>query len=136
MARQDDFKRAPYAPAYGILVPIVSIALSLPTILIGIVWVSAGAYFLVTGHGLNVNSSSTLQVPAPVCLALVFGPMASAVLCTTQRTRAEQVYGSALLLGYRMRQLNRIAPWCAALGIAMLPAIAVVSVVAISLRPQ
>jgi hypothetical protein len=82
-----------------------------------------------------VNTSSTLQVPAPVCLALLFGPMAAAVLCTTQRTRAEQVYGSALLLGCRLRQLNRIARWRAALGSAMLPAIAFVSVVAISLHP-
>jgi hypothetical protein len=58
------------------------------------------------------------------------------VLCTTQRTRAEQVYGSALLLGYRMKRLNTIALWCAALGIAMLPLIAFVSVVVVSLHPR
>ena len=136
MARQDGARRRPYAPRYSILVPIVSIALSVPTVLLGVVWIAAGAYYLVTGRGLFVNSASTLDVPVPVCLALVFGPMAAAVLCTTRRTRAEQVYGSALLLGYRLRRLNRFALWCAALGIVTLPAIFVVSVVANSLHPQ
>lgn len=136
MAKQEDAERAPYAPAYSILVPIISIALSLPTILIGFVWIAASAFYLVTGRGLVVNSSSHVDVPVPVCPALVFGPMAAIVLCTTQRTRAEQVYGSALLLGYRLMRLNRIALWCAALGIVMLPAIFVISVAANSLHPQ
>lgn len=39
MARQNRSDRAPYAPARGILVPIISLALSLSTILIESVWV-------------------------------------------------------------------------------------------------
>ena len=62
--------------------------------------------------------------------------MLALVLCTTQRTRAEQLYGSALLLGFRIKRLNALALWCAGIALGMLPLMVVVSVVVNSLYPR
>lgn len=39
---------------------------------------------------------------------IVFGPMLGCIICLTQRTRREQVYGSVLLLGFRMKHIDFI----------------------------
>ncbi len=62
--------------------------------------------------------------------------MLALVLCTTQRTRAEHIYGSSLLLGFRIKRLNAVALWCAGLALGMLPLMACVSVLINSLRPH
>lgn len=128
--------RTPYAPARGILVPVVGIALSLPTLVIGLTLALSGVYMAVTGRSVYAGGPQVLLVPVPVCLYLILGPMIALVLCTTQRTRAEQVYGSALLLGFKIKRLNKVALWCAGLALSMLPLIAVVSVVVNSLYPH
>ena len=66
----------------------------------------------------------------------MLGPMLALVLCTAQRTRAEQLYGSALLLGVRIKRLNAIALWCAGIALALLPLVVVVSAVVNSLYPR
>lgn len=128
--------RAPYAPSRAFLVPSLSIVLSLPTFFIGLFLVISGIYRAISGGSLYTGATAVVQVPALACLVLVLGPMLALVLCTTQRTRAEQIYGSALLLGFRIKRLNTIALWFAALALAMLPLMAAVSVVVNSLYPR
>jgi hypothetical protein len=64
------------------------------------------------------------------------GPMLAAVLCITQRTHAEEVYGSALLLGFRIKRLNTIALRTAVLALATSVLIALLGAVNVSLNPQ
>lgn len=128
--------RAPYAPARGILVPILSLALSLPTILVGIAWVAAATYALLAGHGIYTGAPRSLPVPWPVCMWVLLGPLLALALCASQRGRAEELYGSALLLGYRIKRWNTVALWCAAAALLMLPVMAVVSIVVLSFNPQ
>lgn len=132
----DHSGRAPYAPSRAFLVPVASIVLSLPTLFVGLFLVVAGVYRAISGSSLYTGATEVVQVPVLACLFLILGPMLALVLCTTQRTRAEQVYGSALLLGFRIKRLNTIALWCAGLALAMLPLMAAVSVVVNSLYPQ
>lgn len=128
--------RAPYAPAWGILLPVASILLSAPTLVTGLSLVVSGTYLAISGRSLYSGGPQVLQVPVPFCLYLVLGPMIALVLCTTQRTRAEQMYGSALLLGFKIKRLNTVALWCAGLALSTLPLIAVVSAVVNSLYPH
>ena len=132
----DSSSRAPYAPARALLVPIVSIVISAPTLLIGLLLVISGTYLALFGHSLYASTPLVVQVPVPMCLFLVLGPMAALVLCTSQRTRAEQAYGSSLLLGFRIKRLNAVALWCAALALATLPLITIISAVVNSLDPR
>lgn len=131
-----DQTRAPYAPSRAFLVPIVSIVLSLPTLFIGLFLVISGTYRAISGGSLYTGAGAAVEIPALVCMGLVLGPMLGLVLCTTQRTRAEQVYGSALLLGFRIKRLNTIALWCGGLALAMLPLMAAVSVVVNTVYPR
>lgn len=115
--------KAPYASRTGYLVPFASLALSLPTLVTVVGLGSVALYHALTGYTLAVSTPPLLQSPlafaAMVCY-LVLGPMLGAILCLTQRTRAEQRYGSALLLGYQMKRLNTLALCSAALAIAAL----------------
>jgi hypothetical protein len=129
-------RHAPYAPTRALLVPIVSIVISAPTLLIGLLLVVSGTYLAIFGHSLYAGTPLVMQVPVPLCLFLVLGPVLALVLCTTQRTRAEQMYGSSLLLGFRIKRLNALALWCAALALATLPLIAIISAVVNSLYPR
>lgn len=127
---------APYAPMRGILLPAASILLSVPTILIGGFFVVSGAFDLLSGHSLYAGGQQVVQLPIFGCLYLALGPVIALMVCITQRTRAEQVYGSALLLGFRIKRLNRVALWCAALALATLPLIVLVVAFEISLHPH
>ncbi len=101
----------PYAPRRGYIIPVISLALSLPALfcILG-VGVLAVANAL-TGYTLSLSASplrSPLGYAALVCY-IIFGPMLGVILCLSQRGLAEQRYGSDLLLGYRMKRLNTIA---------------------------
>lgn len=123
MSRHAHPDPTPYAPARGYLVPILSLALSLPPLLCTLSLFTLATYHAATGGSFNAGGSAVLLPPLVFGLALcyiVLGPMAAFVLCLTQRTRAEQTYGSALLLGYRMKRLNTIALCCAGLAVAVL----------------
>lgn len=130
--------RAPYAPARDILVPFISLALSLPTILIGLLWVISVAATSVPliGHGLSTGAPPSLMVPWPVCLWTLLGPVTAGMLCVTQRTRAQERYGSALLLGYRIMRWNTLALQCAVVAMVLLPVLGVVTIVLLALSPQ
>ncbi len=136
MMNRDESIRPPYPPARAIMLPIASMLLSLPIILVGLFLLATGVYRIVTGSSLYSGPAATVQVPVPVCLALILGPLLGAVLCTMQRTRAEQDYGSALLLGYRPKRLNTLVLWCSALGILMLPLMALVGTLANGINPR
>ncbi len=134
-----DRDHAPYAPARDILVPIASLALSLPTIVIGLLWVIAAATsapLLLLGHSLSTGAPRSLMIPWPVCLWTLLGPITAGMLCVTQRTRAQERYGSALLLGYRIMRWNTLALQCAVVAMVLLPALGVVTIVLLALGPQ
>jgi hypothetical protein len=135
----DSFNRAPFASGHALLVPIVSLALSLPTLFTELIAVGINAYEIVTRRAL-VTTAQTLQLPGLGvglgCLYLVMGPLVAIVLCITQRTRAEQQYGSALLLGFRIKRLNTLALRAAAGALCMIGVVVVLSVITSFLVPQ
>lgn len=45
-----------------------------------------------------------------VACYIVFALMLGCIICLKQRTRIEQVHGSVLLLGFRMKHMNFIVP--------------------------
>lgn len=121
--KQPQPDHAPYAPARGYLVPLVSLALSLPPLLILLGVALLAAYHALTGQNFDTSAPPTFVSPLAFGLAvcyIVLGPFAAVVLCLTQRTRAEQTYGSALLLGYRMKRLNTMALYSAGLAIGVI----------------
>lgn len=123
---------APYPSRSGYLMPVVSLALSLPTLVGALGLGGVALYHALTGQTLNVSVPPFLQSPLAfggVVCYLVFGPMLGGVLCLTQRTRTEQVYGSVLLLGFRMKRLNTLALWSAGLAMSLLMLLVVVGMV-------
>lgn len=121
--KQAHSDRAPYAPARGYLVPFVSLALSLPTLVFVLAVALMAAYHALTGRTFSESAQPVLVSPLAFGLAicyLMLGPFAALALCLTQRTRAEQTYGSVLLLGYRMKRLNTIALYSAGLAICII----------------
>ena len=104
-------QQAPYAPRRGYIVPVVSLALSIPSLLATFSLCALAALHALTGYNLPVSTPplrSALGFTALVCY-IVFGPLLAVIICVSQRARAEQVYGSDLLLGYRMKRMNTIA---------------------------
>ncbi|MGZ3600201.1 MAG: hypothetical protein ACXWQ5_10890 [Ktedonobacterales bacterium] len=119
---------APYEPHVGYLVPRVSLALSLPTLVGALTLSGVALYHALTGQTFGISAPPFLQSPlgfAVVVCTFVFGPILGGMLCLTQRTRTEQIYGSALLLGFRMKSMNTLALYTAGLpmGVLMLPLI-------------
>jgi hypothetical protein len=107
-----------FEPAFGYLVPIASLASSLPTLVFDIVV----TYHTLTGNTFDTSARS-IQIP-PVafaigCLWIVFGPFLGTILCLAQRTHAEQTYGSVHLLGYKIKRLNTIALYMAVLALGL-----------------
>lgn len=125
-------RRDPYPPRSGYLVPVVSLALSLPTLVGTLALGGVALYHALTGQALDVSVPPLVQSPLGFSLAvcyLAFGPVLGGILCLTQRTHTEQVYGSALLLGYKMKRLNTLALWSAGLAISVLLLLVVVGLV-------
>lgn len=108
-----------FEPAFGYLVPIASLALSLPTLVFDI----AVTYHTLTGNTFD-TSERGIQAPpfafAFGCLCIVFGPLLGLIICIVQRTHAEQTYGSVHLLGFRIKRLNTIALYIAILALGLL----------------
>lgn len=105
--------------------PIVSFALSLPTLLVALVLTALAIVHAATGSNLDANLGAPAAVQLPVGFALMWlyfllGPMLGAVICLTQRTRTEETYGSVHLLGFRMKRLNTLALWSAGLALGAL----------------
>lgn len=120
MMQHHPHRGAPYAPRLGYLVPLVSLALSLPTLVVVLTLSGVMLYHTLTRHTLDVSAPPFLQSPlgfALVVCYIVFGPVLGCVLCLTQRTRTEQVYGSVLLLGFSMKRLNTFALSIAGLAV-------------------
>lgn len=114
--------RAPYAPRRGYLLPFVSLALSLPPFLIVLAACAIAIYHAMTGQTFDLVApalQSAAVYGAIVCY-IVFGPLIGLILCLTQRGLAQQVYGSDLMLGYRMKRLNTLALSVAAVAVCTL----------------
>ncbi|HZC04199.1 MAG TPA: hypothetical protein VE338_01020 [Ktedonobacterales bacterium] len=113
-------RQSPYAPRRGYLIPALSLALSVPSLIATFSLSALAITHALTGYNLPVSMpplQSALEFTVIVCY-IVFGPMLGLILCVSQRARAEQLYGSDLLLGYRMRRLNTIALWSAGVAIS------------------
>lgn len=124
-------QQAPYAPRRGYIVPAVSLALSIPSLLAMFGLCALAALHALTGYNLPVSAPplrSALGFTALVCY-IVFGPLLAVIICVSQRARAEQVYGSDLLLGYRMKRMNTIALLSAGAAICAMMLALVVSFV-------
>lgn len=110
---------APFASARGYLIPVLSFALSLPTLVVS----ALTTYHALTGYTFDV-STQVVQVSPLVfgfgSLYIIFGPVLGSIICITQRTRAEQIYGSVHLLGFRIKRMNTIALYIAALALGLL----------------
>jgi hypothetical protein len=90
----------------------MSLALSLPTLIGALALSGVALYHALRGQVLDVSAPPVLQSPlgfAVVVCYLMLGPILGGILCLTHRTRTEQVYGSVLLLGFRMKRLNTVA---------------------------
>ncbi|HEX8997198.1 MAG TPA: hypothetical protein VF812_14315 [Ktedonobacterales bacterium] len=123
---------APFAPRRGYLIPALAFALSLPSLMATLSLSALAALHALSGRAFTLSAPplrSPVGFAALVCY-LVFGPALGFILCVSQRARAEQTYGSVLLLGYRMRRLNTLALWCAALALGVLMFILLVAMVA------
>jgi hypothetical protein len=120
MASDDHSNAAPFPPGRQYAVPLASLALSLPTLVLGLalsVWTVIHA---LTGRILSVTTPPFLQSSFGYGLGVryfLLGPTLGAVLCLMQRSRARFIYGSVHLLGFRMKRLNTLA-LCGA-GLAM-----------------
>ncbi len=115
-------QHTPYAPRSGYIIPVVSLALSIPSLVTTCGVCALAAVHGLTGYNLPLSAPplrSALGFTALVCY-LVFGPVLAVIICASQRARAERVYGSDLLLGYRMKRLNTIALWSAGAAICAL----------------
>ncbi|HET9110406.1 MAG TPA: hypothetical protein VFN78_06260 [Ktedonobacterales bacterium] len=124
-------RHAPYAPRRGYIIPALSLALSIPP-LVAVFGVCALAVFhALTGYNLPLSAPplrSAAGFTALVCY-VVFGPVLAVIICVSQRARAEQIYGSDLFLGYRMKQLNTLALWSAGAAICAIMLVLVLSFV-------
>ena len=118
MLKQDHTSRAPYPSAIWQVVPIVGLALSVPTLLESLALGGWAVYHALTGQVLDLSVLSPFfqlpLAPAIAVLYTVFGPMAACAMCLTQRACAHETYGSVLLLGFRMKRMNTIALYVAA----------------------
>ncbi len=126
--------QAPFASAYGYLIPGASLALSLPTLAVDLVLISHA----VTGYSFDINTSLIHISPfasAFGCLYIVFGPILGGLLCVTQRARAEQTYGSVHLLGFKMKRMNTIALYVAGLALGLLLASGLLTILHNALTP-
>ena len=120
MASDDHSGGAPFAPARAYALPLASLALSLPTLVLGLALCVWAIIHALTGRVLNVTTPPFLQSSLGYAVGVIYfllGPTLGAVLCLMQRTRARFIYGSVHLLGFRMKRLNTLA-LCGA-GLAM-----------------
>lgn len=132
MMNTDTSSGPPFAPAWGFAVPLIAFALSLPTLLSSLIFGTLAIYHAVASSEHTSSAETVLQVSPAfvlVLLYIVFGPMLGCVLCVTQRTRAEQVYGSVHLLGFRMKRMNTIALYCCGLALALFAALIFTNVI-------
>ncbi len=132
-------RRTPFEPSLGIAVPLVSLALSMPTNLLGLAAIVISADEVITRRSL-VATSQVVTLPGLGvglgCLYLVMGPLVAVVMCISQRTHAEQAYGSSLLLGFRIKRLNTIALRSAVLALCMIAVMFIIAIAAVSLNPK
>lgn len=111
----------PYAPRRGFAIPIASLVLSFPALVAMPTVLGLALYHTLSRHDLiagNATIALSSAVVTPVICLILFGPMLALIMCVTQRARAEQVYGADFYLGYRMKQLNTIALYCAGVALA------------------
>jgi hypothetical protein len=120
MASDDHPNAAPFAPARQYAVLLASLALSLPTLVLGLTLSVWSVIHALTGRILGVTTPPFLQSSFGYGLGVLYfllGPTLGAVLCLMHRSRARFIYGSVHLLGFRMKRLNTLA-LCGA-GLAM-----------------
>lgn len=124
-------RHAPYAPRRGYIIPALSLALSIPSLAATVGLCALAAYHALTGYNVPLSAPplrSAAGFTALVCY-VVFGPVLAVIICVSQRARAEQIYGSDLLLGYRMKRMNTLALWSAGVAICAIMLVVVVSFV-------